>query len=162
MRNALSAAKTVAADESATESKVKEATDNLNNAVLNLIKAKNANTTLLHEAIEAADITKKDDYTPKSWSAYIQAKEAAVSLMDRMFDASGNPTTDNSPAVQAELKTLATKLTQAQKDLDKRASITNPYAAKHAGVVADAIEELHTRYANADPVSYTHLTLPTN
>ena len=155
MRNALSAAKTVAADESATESKVKEATDNLNNAVLNLIKAKNANTTLLHEAIEAADITKKDDYTPKSWSAYIQAKEAAVSLMDRMFDASGNPTTDNSPAVQAELKTLATKLTQAQKDLDKRASITNPYAAKHAGVVADAIEELHTRYANADLSAYT-------
>ena len=57
--------------------------------------------------------------------------------------------------MQAELKTLATKLTQAQKDLDKRASITNPYAAKHAGVVADAIEELHTRYANADLSAYT-------
>lgn len=155
MRNALSAAKTVAADESATESKVKEATDNLNNAVLNLIKAKNANTTLLHEAIEAADITKKDDYTPKSWSAYIQAKEAAVSLMDRMFDASGNPTTDNTPAVQDELDTLATELTTAREALDKRASITNPYAAKHAGVVADAIEELHTRYANADLSAYT-------
>ena len=127
----------------------------LTSAAENLIPSTRANTTLLHESIEAADITKKDDYTPKSWSAYIQAKEAAVSLMDRMFDASGNPTTDNSPAVQAELKTLATKLTQAQKDLDKRASITNPYAAKHAGVVADAIEELHTRYANADLSAYT-------
>lgn len=155
MRNALSAAKTVAADESATESKVKEATDNLNNAVLNLIKAKNANTTLLHEAIEAADITKKDDYTPKSWSAYIQAKEAAVSLMDRMFDASGNPTTDNTPAVQDELKNLAAELTKAHKNLDKRASLISTDGTKRAELAIAAIQQINQQYGSADLSAYT-------
>ncbi len=133
---------------------VNGATKDLTSAISNLIEKRYANTTLLHEAIEAADITKKDDYTPKSWSAYIQAKEAAVSLMDRMFDASGNPTTDNSPAVQAELKTLAAKLTQAQKDLDNRASLISTDASKRAELAIAAIQQINQQYGSADLSAY--------
>ena len=141
---------------------VNGATKDLTSAISNLIEKRYANTTLLHEAIEAADITKKDDYTPKSWSAYIQAKEAAVSLMDRMFDASGNPTTDNSPAVQAELKTLATKLTQAQKDLDNRASLISTDASKRAELAIAAIQQINQQYGSgADLSAYTDTSVAT-
>ena len=134
---------------------VNDALSLLTTAADNLIPTTRANTTLLHEAIEAADITKKDDYTPKSWSAYIQAKEAAVSLMDRMFNASGNPTTDNTPAVQDELDTLATELTTAREALDKRASLISTDALKRAELAIAAIQQIQTQYGNADLSDYT-------
>ena len=142
--------------ETATDTnQIDKAVKELNEAIKTLIEKKYANTTLLYEAIEAADITKKDDYTPKSWSAYIQAKEAAVSLMDRMFDASGNPTTDNTPAVQDELKTLAAELTKAQKNLDKRASLISTDASKRAELAIAAIQQIQQQYESADLSDYT-------
>ena len=126
------------------------ATKDLTSAISNLIEKRYANTTLLHEAIEAADITKKDDYTPKSWSAYIQAKEAAVSLMDRMFDASGNPTADNTPAVQDELENLAAELTAARKALDKRASLISTDGTKRAELAIAAIQQIQQQYESAN------------
>ena len=134
---------------------VNDALSLLTTAADNLIPTTRANTTLLHEAIEAADITKKDDYTPKSWSAYIQAKEAAVSLMDRMFDASGNPTTDNTPAVQDELKNLAAELTKAHKNLDKRASLISTDGTKRAELAIAAIQQINQQYGSADLSAYT-------
>lgn len=126
------------------------ATKDLTSAISNLIEKRYANTTLLHEAIEAADITKKDEYTPKSWSAYIQAKEAAVSLMDRMFDASGNPTADNTPAVQDELENLAAELTAARKALDKRASLISTDGTKRAELAIAAIQQIQQQYESAN------------
>ena len=126
------------------------ATKDLTSAISNLIEKRYANTTLLHEAIEAADITKKDEYTPKSWSAYIQAKEAAVSLMDRMFDASGNPTADNTPAVQDELENLAAELTAARKALDKRASLSSTDGTKRAELAIAAIQQIQQQYESAN------------
>lgn len=120
-----------------------------------LIPATRANTTLLYE--ELLNEPNKADYTPKSWAAYTKVRDRAEAMMSAMFDEKGNPTDANTSAngKQGELEVLAKELTAARGALDKRASITNPYAAKHAGVVADAIEELHTRYANADLSAYT-------
>ena len=149
--------------ETATDTnQIDKAVKELNEAIKTLIEKKYANTTLLYEAIEAADITKKDDYTPKSWSAYIQAKEAAVSLMDRMFDASGNPTTDNTPAVQEELENLAAELTQAHKNLDKRASLISTDASKRAELAIAAIQQINQQYgSDADLSAYTDTSVAT-
>lgn len=124
-------------------------------AYQNLIPISKVNPTLLYE--ELLNEPNKSDYTPKSWSAYTEVRDRAEAMMATMFDKDGKPTAANTSAggKQEALETLAAELTTAREALDKRASITNPYAAKHAGVVADAIEELHTRYANADLSAYT-------
>ena len=155
MQDALSAAKTVSASNTVSEADVKKAKDNLNNAVSNLIKAENANTTLLYE--ELLNEPNKEDYTPKSWAAYTKVRDRAEAMMSTMFDEEGKPTSANTSAggKQKELETLAAELTTAREALDKRAALVNPDAAKNAELLIDAIEELQTRYADADLSDYT-------
>ena len=155
MVSALNEAKTVQKKLFADQPEIDAATKALTNAIGNLIFATRANTTLLYE--ELLNEPNRADYTPKSWAAYTEVRDRAEAMMASMFDKDGKPTDANTSAggKQEALETLATELTTAREALDKRASITNPYAAKHAGVVADAIEELHTRYANADLSAYT-------
>lgn len=155
MLSALSKARTVSEDKFASEDAVKEATDNLSNAVANLIKAENNNTTLLYE--ELLNEPNKADYTPKSWSAYTKVRDRAEAMMSTMFDEEGKPTSANTSAggKQKELETLAAELTTAREALDKRAALVNPDAAKNAELLIDAIEELQTRYADADLSDYT-------
>ena len=155
MQSALSKARTVSEDKFASEDAVKEATDNLSNAVANLIKAENNNTTLLYE--ELLNEPNKADYTPKSWSAYIKLRDQAEAMMTSMFDENGKPTDANTSAggKQKELETLAAELTTAREALDKRASLISTDASKRAELAIAAIQQIQTQYESADLSDYT-------
>ena len=155
MQSALSKARTVSEDKFASEDAVKEATDNLSNAVANLIKAENNNTTLLYE--ELLNEPNKADYTPKSWSAYIKLRDQAEAMMTSMFDENGKPTDANTSAggKQKELETLAAELTTAREALDKRASLISTDALKRAELAIAAIQQIQQQYGSADLSAYT-------
>lgn len=147
MQSALSTAKTVSANKFASEDAVKEATDNLNSAVSNLIKAENANTTLLYE--ELLNEPSKDDYTPRTWAAYAEVRDRAEAMMAGMFDDKGNPTDANTSAngKQDELKALAAELTSKREALDLRVSKYGTDGETRVKLMASALEELNRRFS---------------
>ena len=151
----LTNAKTLAETEGAGKKVVNNAKAKLSEAIAKLIPAERANTTLLHE--ELLNEPDKADYTPKSWSAYIKLRDQAEAMMSDMFDEEGKPTDANTSAggKQKELETLAAELTQARKALDKRASLISTTGVKRAELAIAAIEELQSRYEDADLSEYT-------
>lgn len=147
MQSALSTAKTVSANKFASEDAVKKATDNLNSAVSNLIKAENANTTLLYE--ELLNEPSKDDYTPRTWAAYAEVRDRAEAMMASMFDDKGNPTDANTSAngKQDELVALAVELTSKREALDLRVSKYGKDGETRVKLMASALEELNRRFS---------------
>ena len=139
---------------------LKDMCTELSAALSNLIPAKCVNTTLLYE--ELLNEPDKADYTPKSWSAYIKLRDQAEAMMSDMFDEEGKPTDANTSAggKQKELETLAAELTQARKALDKRASLISTTGVKRAELAIAAIEELQSRYEDADLSDYTDASVP--
>lgn len=153
MQSALSTAKTVSANKFASEDAVKEATDNLNSAVSNLIKAENANTTLLYE--ELLNEPSKDDYTPRTWAAYAEVRDRAEAMMASMFDGEGNPTDANTSAngKQDELEALAAELTSKREALDLRVSKYGKDGETRVKLMASALEELNRRFSAPDALN---------
>ena len=115
-------------------------------AISKLIPTTRANTTLLHEAIEAATITEKDDYTPRSWAAYSEAKDAATALMDTMF-ADGKPTQANNASANDTINAAAKRLRDAQAALDLRVSKYGKDGETRVKLMASALEELNRRFS---------------
>lgn len=115
-------------------------------AISKLIPTTRANTTLLHEAIEAATITEKDDYTPRSWAAYSEAKDAAIALMDTMF-ADGEPTQANKASANDTINAAAKRLRDAQAALDLRVSKYGKDGETRVKLMASALEELNRRFS---------------
>ena len=153
MQSALSTAKTVSANKFASEDAVKKATDNLNSAVSNLIKAENANTTLLYE--ELLNEPSKDDYTPRTWAAYAEVRDRAEAMMASMFDDKGNPTDANTSAngKQDELVALAVELTSKREALDLRVSKYGKDGETRVKLMASALEELNRRFSAPDALN---------
>lgn len=118
-------------------------------AISKLIPTTRANTTLLHEAIEAATITEKDDYTPRSWAAYSEAKDAAIALMDTMF-ADGKPTQANNASANDTINAAAKRLRDAQAALDLRVSKYGTDGETRVKLMASALEELNRRFSAPD------------
>lgn len=118
----------------------------LSAALSNLIPAGCANTTELYEAIEAATITEKDDYTPRSWAAYSEAKDAAIALMDTMF-ADGEPTQANKASANDTINAAAKRLRDAQAALDLRVSKYGKDGETRVKLMASALEELNRRFS---------------
>ena len=115
-------------------------------AISKLIPTTRANTTLLHEAIEAATITEKDDYTPRSWAAYSEAKDAAIALMGTMF-ADGEPTQANKATANDTISAAAESLRNKQKALDLRVSKYGKDGETRVKLMASALEELNRRFS---------------
>ena len=115
-------------------------------AISKLIPTTRANSTLLHEAIEAATITEKDDYTPRSWAAYSEAKDAAIALMDTMF-ADGEPTQANKATANDTISAAAESLRNKQKALDLRVSKYGKDGETRVKLMASALEELNRRFS---------------
>lgn len=115
-------------------------------AISKLIPTTRANTTLLHEAIEAATITERDDYTPRSWVAYSEAKDAAIALMDTMF-ADGEPTQANKASANDTINAAAKRLRDAQAALDLRVSKYGKDGETRVKLMASALEELNRRFS---------------
>ena len=139
MQSALSNAKTVDADKYASESAVETATNNLNSAVLNLIKAEYANTTLLYEEIQRSEKLNKDNYTLKSWSAFSQKLEAARVLQTSMFNEDGSPSNANKVSEQQHVEGMASELKTAREALEERIPKEHLLSAQFA---QKAIEQL--------------------
>lgn len=115
-------------------------------AISKLIPTTRANTTLLHEAIEAATITEKDDYTPRSWAAYSEAKDAAIALMGTMF-ADGKPTPENKASANDTINAAAKRLRDTQAALDLRVSKYGKDGETRVKLMASALEELNRRFS---------------
>lgn len=120
MQSALSNAKTVDADRNASESAVETATNNLNSAVLNLIKAEYANTTLLYEEIQRSVKLNKDNYTLKSWPAFSKKLDAARALQTSMFNEDGSPSAANKVSEQQRVEDMVGELKTASEKLELR------------------------------------------
>ena len=125
---------------------IETATENLRTAIQKLIPISCANTTPAHEAIEAATITEKDDYTPRSWAAYSEAKDAATALMDTMF-ADGKPTQANNASANDTINAAAKRLRDAQAALDLRVSKYGTDGETRVKLMASALEELNRRFS---------------
>ncbi len=121
-------------------------------AISKLIPTTRANTTLLHEAIEAATITEKDDYTPRSWAAYSEAKDAAIALMGTMF-ADGKPTPENKASANDTINAAAKRLRDAQAALDLRVSKYGKDGETRVKLMASALEELNRRFSAPDALN---------
>ena len=121
-------------------------------AISKLIPTTRANTTLLHEAIEAATITEKDDYTPRSWAAYSEAKDAAIALMGTMF-ADGKPTQANKATANDTISAAAESLRNKQKALDLRVSKYGKDGETRVKLMASALEELNRRFSAPDALN---------
>lgn len=119
----------------------------LSAALSNLIPAGCANTTELYEAIEAATITEKDDYTPRSWTAYSNAKDAAIALMGTMFDEEKLPTSSNKDEAMPQILAAAESLRNKQKALDLRVSKYGKDGETRVKLMASALEELNRRFS---------------
>lgn len=150
MKEFVKGAQEVYENESAGQAEVDLETAKLKNGlqayVGKLISTSNANTTLLHEAIEAATITEKDDYTPRSWAAYSEAKDAATALMDTMF-ADGKPTQANNASANDTINAAAKRLRDAQAALDLRVSKYGTDGETRVKLMASALEELNRRFS---------------
>lgn len=150
MKEFVKGAQEVYENESAGQAEVDLETAKLKNGlqayVGKLISTSNANTTLLHEAIEAATITEKDDYTPRSWAAYSEAKDAATALMDTMF-ADGKPTQANNASANDTINAAAKRLRDAQAALDLRVSKYGKDGETRVKLMASALEELNRRFS---------------
>ena len=125
---------------------IETATENLRMAIQKLIPISRANTTPAYEAIEAATITEKDDYTPRSWAAYSEAKDAATALMDTMF-ADGKPTQANNASANDTINAAAKRLRDAQAALDLRVSKYGTDGETRVKLMASALEELNRRFS---------------
>ncbi len=92
----------------------------LNNAISKLIPSKQANTTMLYEALQGL-LTENAGYTAASWDNYVKAKETAQTLFDGLFmageDGKRVATDNNTAANQGEIETAATVLKAAKADL---------------------------------------------
>lgn len=150
MKEFVKGAQEVYENESAGQAEVDLETAKLKNGlqayVGKLISTSNANTTLLHEAIEAATITEKDDYTPRSWAAYSETKDAATALMDTMF-ADGKPTQANNASANDTINAAAKRLRDAQAALDLRVSKYGKDGETRVKLMASALEELNRRFS---------------
>lgn len=125
----------------------------LSAALSNLIPAGCANTTELYEAIEAATITEKDDYTPRSWTAYSKAKDAAIALMGTMFDEEKLPTSSNKDEAMPQILAAAESLRNKQKALDLRVSKYGKDGETRVKLMASALEELNRRFSAPDALN---------
>ena len=97
---------------------VNNALENLQAAIEELIPSDQANTTLLYEAIQAyKDLSNNGNYSEASWNNFENAREDAETLMAKMFDASGDPLSDNNPNSNEAINAAAAALTQAYNDL---------------------------------------------
>lgn len=132
--------------------KLKDMCTELSAALSNLIPAGCANTTALHEAIEAATVTEKDDYTPRSWAAYSEAKDAAIALMGTMF-ADGEPTQANKVSANDTINAAAKRLRDAQAALDLRMSKYGKDGETRVKLMASALEELNRRFSAPDALN---------
>ena len=155
MLAALSIAEKIANDEGATQDAVNQATQSLNSSVADLISIANANTTLLYEAVQAATITDKDSYTPKTWAAYSSAKTEAETLLATMFK-DGQPTEHNKASAQSDVEAAAERLRNAQAALDER---QGEYGKSKAAFYHAVIEYLAKKFDPDKLSGYTEASL---
>ena len=123
MRPALTKAQEVEQRQNATKREVETAKEELAAAISKLIPSKQANTTMLYEALQGIrDLpTENTGYTAVSWDNYVKAKKTAQSLFDGLFTAGENgkrvATDQNTAAKQDAIENAATVLTAAKEDL---------------------------------------------
>ena len=141
-----------------TTDQIDTAAAELRTAIQKLIPTELANTTLLYEAVQAATITDKDSYTPKTWAAYSSLRSEAEAMMASMFDKDGNPTEANSSDKQQALEDLAARLAAARKALDERVGAVGK---EQASFVLAAIDDLVSRFDPDKLSGYTQESLDT-
>ena len=138
-----------------TTDQIDTAVAELRTAIQKLIPTELANTTLLYEAVQAATITDKDSYTPKTWAAYSSAKTEAEALLATMFK-DGQPTEANKASAQPDVEAAAERLRNAQAALDER---KGEYGKSKAEFYHAAIQYLAGKFDPDQLSGYTEESL---
>ena len=162
----LTAAQTVAADNTASQTEVDAAAASLQAAIDNLISRSNVNATALYEALNTDwrwnpgnslqegwpenTLWKKpsaDNCTPLSWQPYAKAVKDGQALLDKLYE-NGKPTDENTDAKQETVDRLAAAA-DAHKLVNKEA-----YAAAYDKYMA-AKPEAEALLKQYDPAQLT-------
>ena len=161
MQPALTAAKSVNDNASATQKQVDDAAAALNTAIANLIPTTQVNPTALYEAVQTpvrAHIGSSNSWGPTkvncsieecttvSAEPYLAAKAAAEACLAQLFDAEGKATSDNTADRQSSVDALTDSLTAAWDQLVDRSS----YDSYEAYYLANR-EDAQALYARFDP-----------
>ena len=134
----LTAAQTVAVDNTASQTEVDAAAASLQAAIDNLISRSNVNATALYETLNTDwrwnlsnnlqegwpentlwEKPSADNCTPLSWQPYAKAVKDGQALLDKLYE-NGAPTDDNTDAKQGEVDKLAAAV-DAHKLVNKEA-----------------------------------------
>lgn len=157
----LTAAQTVAADNTASQTEVDTAAASLQAAIANLIPTSRVNATALYEALNtkwcwygadhmlstAGDPVSADNCTTLSWQPYAKALKDGQALLDTLYE-NGAPTDDNTASKQGEVDRLAAAV-DAHKLVNKEA-----YAAAYDKYMA-AKPEAEALLQQYDPAKLT-------
>ncbi len=87
-----------------------DAASALQAAINKLIPTTQVNATRLYEAVQAYRNLKKSDYTAASWAEGELLYGKMVTLLDSLYDGSGNPTADNTSDKQSEADALVDQI----------------------------------------------------
>ena len=129
MQAALSDAQNVCNNDAASESVVEGATTKLTNALANLIPKAEVNATVLYEVKRNADGKVDSQYTAATWAPFTEAKAAAETMLDDLYDADTREATEQNwgpkhggapgddAITQDKVDAAAAALTQAQDNL---------------------------------------------
>ena len=87
-----------------------DAASALQAAINKLIPTTQVNATRLYEAVQAYQKLKESDYTAASWAEGELLYGKMVTLLDSLYDGSGNPTADNTSDKQSEADALVDQI----------------------------------------------------
>lgn len=116
-------------DTATTEDQITAAVAELNSAIKKLIPTTQVNSTALYEAIQDAASKNESSYTSESWAPFAEAKAAAETVLESLYDAETRAATDlnwgpaheGTPGVDAitqdKVDAATAALTRAQNNL---------------------------------------------
>lgn len=116
-------------DAATTEDQITAAVTELNSAIKKLIPTTQVNSTALYEAIQDAASKNESSYTSESWAPFAEAKAAAETVLESLYDAETRAATDlnwgpaheGTPGVDAitqdKVDAATAALTRAQNNL---------------------------------------------
>ncbi|MGN8967869.1 S-layer homology domain-containing protein [Intestinimonas sp. HCP28S3_D6] len=135
--------------QSATQSAIDDAAEELEKAIANLIPTTQVNATVLYEAIQEVESRgyRQEDYTPETWTAYRTVYEKGKAYLASLYDQDGNPTMENKAEHQDTVEQYAEELLAAAGDLD--AVYTGDDQVTSASIYRQSLAGMLAQFAGA-------------
>ena len=133
--------------QSATQSAIDDAAEELEKAIANLIPTTQVNATGLYEAIQEVESQgyRQADYTPETWAAYEKAYQEGKAYLASLYGQDGRPTAENKAEDQTSVEQYAEALLTAAGNLD--AVYTDGDAVTQASVYQRSLAGMLSQFA---------------